>query len=474
MFEIRGENLVIHFFSHIDDQRSIFLDRYVLEKIDTRNTYTQSIQIQMSLQLSASFLKPLNGENLVLGVKIFPNPIDTTVARPSKHLALLIDTSGSMSGERIDAVRRTIDVLIDSLPLGDRLSLIQYSSESSFVLDNSVIGEDRSALHLAVTGLVAEGGTNLENGLMLLRDLIRRTSVDSVFLLTDGHINEGVMSCNALLRILGDNNPPLNTLGFGTDYNVRVLKSLSVTTRGSHTFADVAEMIPAIVGDIIGGLSSEIGKKGTLLIPSGWRCLEMGYQEGNSSYNVGTLIAEKEQWIILEGPVDNTLLGNLSFSYTDSASKEVTVSIPITDSISALEISEQKNRTEVASAYEKVSDLLENIRYDEAKQLLLDLSAKLSSSISKDRPFVIRLLAQVDEMLEEFKNPLVRQNDGFIPRMISNQVALGIQRGIVSRIHSNGPDERQFDETMESFSSPAQRSATATMTNRYSQQVSYN
>jgi len=298
--------------------------------------------------------------------------------------------------------------------------------------------------------------------------------VDSVFLLTDGHINEGVMSCNALLRILGDNNPPLNTLGFGTDYNVRVLKSLSVTTRGSHTFADVAEMIPAIVGDIIGGLSSEIGKKGTLLIPSSWRCLEMGYQEGNSSYNVGTLIAEKEQWIILEGPADNTLLGNLSFSYTDSASKEVTVSIPIKDFLSALEISEQKNRTEVASAYEKVSDLLENIRYDEAKQLLLDLSSKLSSSISKDRPFVIRLLAQVDEMLEEFKNPLVRQNDGFIPRMISNQVALGIQRGIVSRIHSNGPDERQFDETMESFSSPAQRSATATMTNRYSQQVSYN
>ena len=430
-------------------------------------------RFQMMLQLSASFLKPLNGEKLVLGVKIFPNPIDATAKRPSKHLALLIDTSGSMDGERIDAVRRTIDVLIDSLPLGDRLSLIKYSSESSFVLDNSVIGQDRSEIHFAVTGLVAEGGTNLENGLMLLRDLISRTSVDSVFLLTDGHINEGVMTCGALLRILGDNNPPLNTLGFGTDYNVRVLKSLSVTTRGSHTFADVAEMIPAIVGDIIGGLSSEIGKKGTLLIPTGWRCLEMGYQDGNTSYNVGTLIAEKEQWVILEGAAENTLLTNLSFSYIDSAMKEITVSIPITESIPRLEISEQKNRTEVASAYEQVTELLETGRYDEAKQLLMDLSAKLSSSISKDRPFVIRLLAQVDEMLEEFKQPLLRYNDGFIPRMISNQVALGIQRGIVSRIHSNVTDE-QFGGGLDSFSSPAQRAATATMTNRYSQQVSHN
>lgn len=433
---------------------------------------------------SASLLKPIallsEGEAPVLAVRICPRPLDSSLPRTSKHLALLLDTSGSMEGERLDTVKRTIHLLIDALPVGDSLSILQYDSTSSFVLRSSCLGTDRLAVHSAVSGLAASGGTNLENGILLLKELLQESAVDSVFLLTDGHINEGLHSGNALLRILGtrsqnerNNLPPLNTLGFGSDYNIKTLQTLSIATRGSHTFADAAERIPDIIGDIVGGLASEVGNNGTLQIPEGWRCLELGSTEsaeGITSYKVGTLIAEKDQWVVLEGPLGirpENIPASLTFTYYVSSVPQ-SHTIPIDDRITQEEVSEQICRSLVAATYGKVTDLMEKGKYEEAKVALHALNASLTSSLASRRPFVIRLLAQVDEMLEELQQPTFRLHAGVAPRMASNMVALGVQRGVVSRIHTDDPQESTYDD----FRSPTQRSASANMTAHYSQQRS--
>ena len=439
----------------------------VLEKMN--GLYTQTpILSKMSIQLSASVLSSNPGPR-VLAVKIFPNPIDASL--PSKHLALLLDVSGSMEGTRIQAVKRTIHLLIDSLRLGDRLSLIPYSSRSTVAVDAVVMGEDRSALHRAVESLVASGGTNLESAILACKELLGRTTVDSVFLLTDGHINEGLTTSAGLLRILGANVPPLHTLGFGSDYNVRTLKNLSVSTRGSHTFADVAELIPKIVGDIVGGLTSEVATKGTLVLPTGWRCLEMGYEEGDESYTVGTLIAEKPQWVVLEAPADAVVPTHLTYSHTTPSGHIDTRTFPVDASISDIEVCEQWNRTRVARVLEEVVDHIERRFYDGAKRALDNLYVYLHSSLAKDTPFVIRLLAQVDEMRSEVDRPRHGHDSVLTSRMVSNQVALGVQRGIVSRIDSAVEEEEVGVRVYESFSSPAQRVASGRMEYAYSQQV---
>jgi len=104
---------------------------------------------------------------------------------------------------------------------------------------------------------------------------------------------------------------------------------------------------------------------------------------------------------------------------------------------------------------------------------------------------VIRLLAQVDEMLEELTKPTGfayygRQNAisaDLVPRMTSNLVALGVQRGIVSRLQSVQPPShdgspppptaagRALTGVYDTFSSPSQRMVSAAMSNHYSQQV---
>jgi len=381
-----------------------------MKKIDFGSGRTEHATA-MPILLSASAIL---AEKPVIALKIFP--VSTT--RTPKHLVLLIDTSGSMEGERMKAVKRTLHLLVDEMASGDRLTLIRYSSESTIPIE-AVLTPDRSAVHLAVDNLVADGGTNLEKGLLHLKDLISRSSsnVDSVFLLTDGHFNEGLSKASGLLRILGSNIPPLNTLGFGTDYNIRTLKHLSVATRGSHTFADSAELIPAIIGDIVGGMSSMFARASALRIPPGWRCLELGDLEGDT-YNVGTLVAEKAQWVLLEGEV---VPEHLVFTYDG-----ITTQVPIDASIPEMDIYEQLARTHVMTVFGKVTDILEYRTNAEAIQAafttLQGLLRLLEASPAASQPFVVRLMAQVDEMLDEVKRPY---NLSLAPRMASNQVTMG-------------------------------------------------
>ena len=398
----------------------------------------------MSVSVASSFLPSTN----VLAIKILPS-VTTGVRRPF-HLALTIDTSGSMDGPRIQAVKRTLHLLIDAMADDDVLSLISYSHESQIDANATVLSEvTRPVLHEIVNRLEANGGTNMESAFVALGS-VASPAIDAVFLLTDGQINQGISVSSGLQRILGSilaPGTPVNTLGFGADHNIRLLRDMAMRSRGSYTYADADEMLPAIIGDIMGGLATETGRNGVLTIPAGWRCLELGCEANDTQYVVGTLIAEKEQWIVLEGPEDASASGSPTFQFQWSCGAATHVEIHTTgDTIPAIVVAEQRDRVHVAGVFSRVTDMLENNQTAEAKTALTELGNYLDSSTAKGRPFVIRLHAQVDEMLDMISSypvlgppPLMRGFGGTVPeppllapalsRMASNTAALGVQRG---------------------------------------------
>jgi len=427
------------------------------------------IKSAMSVSISATLLKPLSvlaaEEQPLLAIRILPPSIDESARRPY-HLVLLIDVSGSMEGVRIDAVKRTLHLLIDSMVDGDSLSLIQYSSMAQTLAAAQVLSADtRTVLHGAVESMNANGGTNIEVAISELHTLMSSgTAIDSVFLLTDGHINQGIVSPTGLLRLLAAAVPagtPVNTLGFGADHNSRMLRDMSVRSRGSYTYADAAELLPAIIGDIMGGLSSEVGRNTRLTIPAGWNCLEYGAETGISEYGIGTLIAEKPQWIVLQGPAACTSLPDFTVSWS-SNNTALTQTVAIDASIPPMEALEQYLRAKVASTFAQITELLEARNYNDAKTTLDALGAELDSSPAHARPFVLRLRAQVDEMIDSVSNFLsvpalptfgVHRMGGFLPppplapmlsRLASNTTTLGVQRGFLSQEHHTEESENVF------------------------------
>jgi Mg-chelatase subunit ChlD len=443
----------------------------------------------------------------IVTVKITPTATnDSTQSRRPFHLAMLLDVSGSMDGERIDALCRTLHLLVDALSEHDVLTLIKYNNVANVCADCVSITKDtRSVLHATIDEFVAEGGTNMEAAIQALFKLTTdstKPNVDAVFILTDGHINAGMSSSAGLLRLLQNQihqGVPINTLGYGAEHNSRLLRDLALRSHGSYTFADAAEVLPAIIGDIMGGLESEVGRQAKLIIPEGWKCLELQTLQ-SGSYCIGTLISEKSQWIVLEGEPGVTSIPSLTCTWVDSSSPHVehSVTCNVDTSISMLEIIEQRERCRVANVFSQVTEDIEKYLFDVARTKLDELARELAASPAKDTVFVIRLQAQVDDMIESLKNmnmpPAVGAGrlsrtragagvgmgveGGFalgsvISRLASGTTVLVNQRGImptgsgVSSVGGAG-GAGGGGAGVALFSSPSQRNATTRLTNAYS------
>ena len=442
----------------------------------------------MSSVLLSSSLAAVGSDSIV-AVKVLPQQAAGS-SRGSFHLALLLDVSGSMDGQRLTTVKRTMHLLIDALAVGDKITIISYESSAKIRANAVVITpEMRAELHTIVDGLVAEGGTNIEAA---FGELATLAGISAVFLLTDGMINNGISTCTGLLRIMNAAiapGTPLNTLGYGADHNSRLLRDMAMKTRGSYTFADADEMIPAIIGDIIAGLASEVGRLAKLQVPEGWTCVEQG-AEGDS-FTIGTLIADKDQFVVFKAPAGTVPPTRFELTWTGGDGSTHTCTCECTDAMSDVEICEQYDRARIGQAFREVSDLLEDHKYDDAVRLLEDLQAHLESSIAKDRPLVVRLRAQIDDMVETIRMPPAPptwglpgagggRNGGFplapmLSRLASNTAAVGLQRGFLSANPSaiSGASRRSGENPTSileaTFSSPAQRHATGTLITEFNE-----
>lgn len=387
------------------------------------------------------------GDTVYLAAKILPKEKTT---RSNFHLALLLDTSGSMEGDRMKALKKTLHLLVSALADNDCLTIISYESHAHVLANATIVSSaTRNTLHLLVDNLVADGGTNMEAAILALRSLT--VPLDSVFILTDGHVNQGITSGSGLQTLLTKSIPlgtSANTLGFGADVNSRMLREMAVRSCGSYTFADTDELLPAIIGDIIGGLQSTVGKQGKLTIPNGWECCELGESKDNE-FNTGALIANKPQWVVMKAPA-GTSLPNLSFTWKDGIlSYLVGYSAPVE---SAIDVAAQRDRCMVAKAFATASEDDRN-----AQSILVAARAALDTSIAKDTTFVVQLYAQIDQMIEELKtaSPAV-----ICSRMASGGTTLGNQRGIMS-----------IGDPSRAFSSPLQANTSRNMTTRYTQEM---
>lgn len=436
----------------------------------------------------------------IVAVKIVPTG---SAIRRSYHLAMLLDVSGSMDGERMTALCRTLKLLVDALRDDDILTLITYNSSASLKADCvKITSETRATLHTTIDGLRANGGTNMEaaiGALLALAADSTKPKIDAIFILTDGHINGGMSSSAGLIRLLQNQiyaGIPISTLGYGADHNCRLLRDMALRSRGTYTYADANEMLPAIIGDLMGGLEAEVGRQAKLTIPPGWTSLEIPAAESRE-FAIGTLIADKEQWIVLEGEAGVTSILPLECTWTNASGVSESVTCSVDGSIPALEVVEQRERCRVANTFATVTEDVESYRLEVAREKLTALSKELAVSFAKDTPFVIRLAAQVEEMLDSLKpvppaTPMVvgglaRSPAGvwgggaggmpsvapMVSRLASGTAVLGNQRGIMSSGGEtpSGGAGAPYPLAPSLFSSPTQRSATSRMTEAYTQVV---
>lgn len=192
---------------------------------------------------------------------------DGTIARPSVDLAIVLDRSGSMSGEKILYAKQAGLELLSRLEQRDRVTLISYDSlvnTHTNLLAADAAGIDRLRREL----LAVEPGSATALGPALFTALdefaarpLAADRLTHVVLLSDGLANEGETRAEVIGAHTArgyQHGTTVSTLGMGLDYNEDLMTEIADQGGGRYHFIEDATQIPAVLADEIAGLASTI------------------------------------------------------------------------------------------------------------------------------------------------------------------------------------------------------------------------
>ena len=180
-------------------------------------------------------------------------------ARTPIDLALVLDRSGSMGGEPIEAAKVAAHDAVDLLEDGDRIAIVAYANDVHVLVPPTGV-HDRRALHRLIERIHAGGGTALHDGWVegaqQLVDLLGPARTARVVLLTDGLANIGVTDparIAADVAKLAAHGVVTSAIGLGRYFNEDLLASVADAGGGRFAHAEApAELEGVMAAELIG------------------------------------------------------------------------------------------------------------------------------------------------------------------------------------------------------------------------------
>lgn len=274
----------------------------------------------------------------------FNPPAMEDAERAPLDLAVAMDTSGSMRGDKIENAKRSLLKLVEHLTERDRLSLVIFSSGVSTVIHPTLMTTEskREAID-KIKRLEATSMTNLSGGLIKALDHLKSRGpeegkVRRCLLFTDGLPTAGERNHEALVGIAMEmrSNIGISTFGYGTDHDPDLLSALALD--GNFHYINTPEKILSAFGVELGGLISTFAQNVTVTLePSdGIEIIEVMNdvtvtKDGDKVIvEYDDLLAEQEQHIVLKLKIDERenahprgiKLVKASVSYFDVAAKK--------------------------------------------------------------------------------------------------------------------------------------------------------
>jgi Ca-activated chloride channel family protein len=213
--------------------------------------------LRLSARLDRRWIDARGGTSY-LEVGLAADGVPERGTRTAVNAVLIIDRSGSMSGEKIARARDAAQALIAELNGEDRLAIVDFASDARVLVPSAAVTPALQEIALAqVARLQATTGTNLSGALDLAAPQLERgraaSRLDKVFLATDGLANEGVSDRAALLRIAARDfgRATVSTFGIGEDYDEDFLAALAAQGGGRTSFIHSAsELEPAVRAEL--------------------------------------------------------------------------------------------------------------------------------------------------------------------------------------------------------------------------------
>lgn len=297
----------------------------ILGSVNAPQAHAEDPPVKITAALSHPYI--LSGERqtvyLKIGLRGTKPPELDNLPRAAINLALVLDKSGSMSGQKIEDVKQAAKMMIDRLQPMDTLSVVTYDNTANILLPASRL-ENPELIKQQIDTITAFGGTALYDGVMngaqQIRSYISDHQINRVILLSDGLANEGPQAPHELGQV-GQNlireGISVSTIGIGTGYNEDLMSTLAAKSDGFHRFLENTEDLYETLDWEVGKMSSVVASNVQVMMnfPFGVRPLSVG-REGtingqDVSVNMNQVYAEHEIYVLTELEITPDFSGNL-------------------------------------------------------------------------------------------------------------------------------------------------------------------
>lgn len=383
------------------------------------------------------------------------------------HVALLLDVSGSMVGERINTLKTSMKAFILCLKPSDRLTIITYSQSAQLLCTAKYIGENVDELFFLVDRLQVGGNTNIGAAFSLLAANLSTTMPQAIVLLTDGHVNVGPSSSKSITLPLESHHYlqsiPIFTLGLGDDHNQIMLRDIALSSQGNYFYIDKSEDLPQTFGSILGILRDRFVEQINIGLPFGYSWLErcVAGNTDNSQIFLAYLpsgvtrrfVFRKTNPLIKDAPY-------LSIQYISKPCEAVSVfTIGTHNSINRIADIEM-TRIEVKDIMNQATNLLSAHKIQEAIELLEAQSIKIENDkLLAGNDTIMGLRALLYDVLASLRKQL--HGIGTAASLIGHMTSM------TTTLNSQQSSGRDSDIINDLYSTPIMREYTQNVTGQY-------
>jgi Ca-activated chloride channel family protein len=215
--------------------------------------------------LTALAHRPVSSEKGYFTLLITPRVQIPKEYQVPRDVVLVLDTSGSMRGPKMEQARKALKYVLDNLNPRDRFGLLNFATTVNRYEDRLL---EANAEQLArakkwVDDLDASGGTAINDALASALELRPKDEGRSftVVFFTDGQPTIGETDPEKILKsTIARNtaNTRIFTFGVGDDVNATMLDRLSEQTRALSTYVRPAEDIENKVSSLYGKISNPV------------------------------------------------------------------------------------------------------------------------------------------------------------------------------------------------------------------------
>lgn len=261
----------------------------------------------------------------------------TNFRRPALNAAVVLDNSGSMGVEKMEAVKAAAERLIDLLGPEDTLTVVRFDNFSQ-VLAGPAAVVDRERFKQAVRGIKAAGSTCIECGLRDAFSQLARVQsaqrANRVFLFTDAQPNAGATGAGEFIDLLeaaAEHEQYLTLFGVGLDFGQALTTRVAAVRGANAFFLATPEQVRAVFDEDFELLVTPVAFDLTLtVLPVAGRALVEVYgapgQVGSGlSSTVKTVFLSRRRGALvarLEGVGGEAPLAQVSLQYTAAGTSE--------------------------------------------------------------------------------------------------------------------------------------------------------